>query len=90
MELIAQINGAVNGFVWGAPMLVLLIGVGILMTVRNRGLQFRKFGYAMKNTIGKIFHKTHAGGGRLPPSRPFPRPWPARWARETSPASPLR
>lgn len=66
MELIAQINGAVNGFVWGAPMLVLLIGVGILMTVRNRGLQFRKFGYAMKNTIGKIFHKTHAGGGDYP------------------------
>ena len=65
MELIAQINGAVNGFVWGAPMLVLLIGVGILMTVRNRGLQFRKFGYAMKNTIGKIFHKTHAGEGEI-------------------------
>ena len=52
MELIAQINGAVNSFVWGAPMLILLIGVGILMTVRNKGLQFRKFGYAMKNTIG--------------------------------------
>ena len=67
MELIAQINGAVNGFVWGAPMLVLLIGVGILMTVRNRGLQFRKFGYAMKNTIGKIFHKTHAGEGEITP-----------------------
>lgn len=32
MELIAQINGAVNSFVWGAPMLILLIGVGILMT----------------------------------------------------------
>ena len=26
MELIAQINGAVNSFVWGAPMLILLIG----------------------------------------------------------------
>ena len=38
MELIAQINGAVNSFVWGAPMLILLIGVGILMTVRNKGL----------------------------------------------------
>ncbi len=44
-------------------MLILLIGVGILMTVRNKGLQFRKFGYAMKNTIGKIFKRTHAGGG---------------------------
>lgn len=67
MELIAQINGAVNGFVWGAPMLVLLIGVGILMTVRNRGLQFRKFGYAMKNTIGKTFKKGEAKEGEITP-----------------------
>lgn len=67
MELIAQINGAVNSFVWGAPMLILLIGVGILMTVRTKGLQFRKFGYAMKNTIGKIFKRTHAGEGEITP-----------------------
>ena len=67
MELIAQINGAVNSFVWGAPMLILLIGVGILMTVRTQGLQFRKFGYAMKNTIGKIFKRTHAGEGEITP-----------------------
>ena len=67
MELTAQINGAVNSFVWGAPMLILLIGVGILMTVRNKGLQFRKFGYAMKNTIGKIFKRTHAGEGEITP-----------------------
>lgn len=82
MELIAQINGAVNGFVWGAPMLVLLIGVGILMTVRNRGLQFRKFGYAMKNTIGKIFHKTHAGEGEITPFQAVSTALPARWARK--------
>ncbi len=90
MELIAQINGAVNSFVWGAPMLILLIGVGILMTVRNKGLQFRKFGYAMKNTIGKIFKRTHAGRGRSPRSRRFRRRWPVRLAPETSPESPRR
>ena len=53
MDLIASINSAINGFVWGVPMLVLLVGTGILMTLRTRGVQFRKFGYAMKNTIGK-------------------------------------
>ncbi len=67
MELIATINSAVNGVVWGAPMLVLLIGVGILMTVRSKGLQFRKFGYALKNTIGKIFQKREAGEGEITP-----------------------
>lgn len=44
MELIASINSAINGFVWGVPMLVLLVGGGILLTIRNRGVQFRKFG----------------------------------------------
>ena len=67
MELIATINSAVNGVVWGAPMLILLIGVGILMTVRSKGLQFRKFGYALKNTIGKIFQKREAGEGEITP-----------------------
>ncbi len=67
MELIASINGAVNKVVWGAPMLILLIGIGILMTIRNRGIQFRKFGYAMKNTIGKIFQKREASEGEITP-----------------------
>ena len=39
MQLIETINGAINGVVWGAPMLILLIGVGILMTVWSKGLQ---------------------------------------------------
>ena len=63
MELIASINGAINGVVWGPPMLILLVGCGILLTIRTAGVQFRKFGYAMKNTIGKIFKKTEAAEG---------------------------
>ena len=53
METIASINGAINGVVWGLPMLVLLVGAGIVLTIMNTGLQFRKFGYAMKNTGGR-------------------------------------
>ena len=67
METIVSINSAINGIVWGAPMLILLIGVGILMTVRMKGLQFRKFGFAMKNTLGKIFTKHEAGEGEMTP-----------------------
>lgn len=33
VEFITNVNSAVNGFVWGVPMLVLLVGTGILMTV---------------------------------------------------------
>ncbi|MCI6991567.1 MAG: alanine:cation symporter family protein, partial [Clostridiales bacterium] len=67
MELIASINQAVNGVVWGAPMLIMLIGVGLLMTVRSHGLQFRKFGYTMRNTFGKLLHKGQAGEGEITP-----------------------
>ena len=35
MALIESINSAINGFVWGVPMLVLLVGTGILMTLRT-------------------------------------------------------
>ena len=45
METIVSINGAINSVVWGPPMMILLIGVGILMTIRMKGLQFRKFGF---------------------------------------------
>ena len=67
MELIASINSAINGVVWGPPMLILLVGCGILLTIRTAGVQFRKFGYAMKNTLGKIFKKTEAAEGEVTP-----------------------
>lgn len=67
MEIIVRINDAINNVVWGAPMLIMLIGVGILMTLRTKGLQFRKFGHVMKNTVGKMFHKQEAGEGEMTP-----------------------
>ena len=67
METIASINGAINGVVWGPPMLILLVGCGVLLTIMTKAVQFRKFGYAMKNTAGKIFAKTEAGEGEMTP-----------------------
>lgn len=67
MELIASINSAINSVVWGIPMLLLLVGTGILLTIMTKGVQFRKFGYAMKNTLGKIFKKSEAGKGEMTP-----------------------
>lgn len=64
MAIIETINSAINTVVWGKPMLVLLVGAGILLTIRTFGVQFRKFGYAMKNTLGKVFTKTEAQGRR--------------------------
>lgn len=67
LENIIKINQAVNGFIWGVPAMICIIGVGLLLSVRTRFIQVRKFGAAMKNTIGKIFDKTQAKDGSMSP-----------------------
>ncbi len=52
---------------WGSVVLCLLVGVGLILTISTRFLQFRKFGHAMKNTIGKVFKKQQAGKGEVTP-----------------------
>ena len=59
IDLITKVNGAVNGFVWGIPMLVLLVGTGILMTGLTKVFQLSHFGYWMKHTLGSIFTDRH-------------------------------
>ena len=68
LNSVAEINSSINSFIWGWPVMILLIGVGVLLTVRSRGIQFSKFGYAMKNTLGKIFkkHSTNDDGAVTP------------------------
>lgn len=67
MKLIYSISDSVNSFVWGVPTLALLIGTGIFVTVRLNFLQFTKFGYIMKNTLGKLFVKKTSQSGTLTP-----------------------
>ena len=67
LEKIASINSVVNSFIWGVPAMLCIIGVGILLTVRTRCIQVRKFGVSMKNTIGKIFDKTQSKDGSISP-----------------------
>lgn len=55
IDNIAKINDAVNGFVWGLPMLILLVGTGILMTCLTKFFQISHIGHWVKNTIGGIF-----------------------------------
>jgi len=59
LQIIETVNSAVNDFVWGIPMLVLLVGTGILMTALTRVFQISHFGYWMKHTIGSIFTEKH-------------------------------
>ena len=59
VEMITNVNNAINGFVWGIPMLVLLVGTGILMTVLTKFFQLSHIGHWFKNTIGGIFKDKH-------------------------------
>ena len=67
LETIKNVNDIVNGLVWGVPAMVCIIGVGVLLSVRTGFIQFRKFPYAMKATLGKIFKKSEAGEGAITP-----------------------
>ncbi len=59
VELIEKVNSVVNNFVWGIPMLILLVGTGILMTVLTKVFQLSHIGHWFKNTLGSIFTDRH-------------------------------
>ena len=66
-DLITTINAAVNNFIWGVPAMICIIGVGLLLSVRTRFIQIRKFPYAIKTTIGRMFRKKDASDGAMTP-----------------------
>ena len=45
-DMISGYVGAVNGFVWGPPMLILLLGTGVYLTIGLRFMPLRKIGFA--------------------------------------------
>ena len=63
----ADVVDKLKDLAWGPWMLLLLFGTGIYLSVRVGFLQFRRFGYVMKNTIGKVFRKQSAGEGEVTP-----------------------
>ena len=62
IEIITNINNAINGVVWGWPALILLGFVGVLMTCLTKFFQITHIGHWMKNTIGAIFKDKHVIG----------------------------
>ena len=65
--MITQINQVVNDFIWGLPAMVCILGVGLLLSVRTNFLQIRKFPYAIKTTLGRIFKRKDASDGTMTP-----------------------
>ncbi len=72
--VVEKVNSAINGVVWGWPMIILILGAGIWLTVRTKALQVRKFGTAWGETIiptVKSIGKKHAVKGKENSISPF-------------------
>ena len=67
MKNIIDINSAINGFVWGPPMLIFFVSCGLYMSFKVGFIQFTRFGFVLRNTIGKIFRKQEAREGEVTP-----------------------
>ncbi len=65
MSSILAINKAIGDFVWGWPMLIMLLGTGLFLGFRTRFIVIRKFGYILKNTVMKMFSKNSGGEGEI-------------------------
>ncbi len=51
LKVVEEVNGAINDIVWGWPMIILILGTGVLITILLKGMQVRKFGESINSTI---------------------------------------
>lgn len=63
----SEIVSAIDDFVWGPAMLVLLVGTGIFLTIRTKFLPWRNLPYALKSTLSKEARTTKRGTGDVSP-----------------------
>ncbi len=61
MEYIENLVSTLSGIVWGAPMLILLVGTGIYLTIILKGMQF----WALPHALKLIFTKEEDGEGEI-------------------------
>ncbi|WP_252315414.1 sodium:alanine symporter family protein [Sinobaca sp. H24] len=66
MELFETWLAAVTNWLWGVPMAVLLLGIGIVLNVYIRFFPIRYFFHVIQQTFGSIFKKEKAEGSVTP------------------------
>lgn len=57
MEAIYNVISGFTNWLWGVPLLILLVGGGIILSVIINGIQFVHLPFIFKNTIGTLFNK---------------------------------
>jgi alanine or glycine:cation symporter, AGCS family len=66
LERLSTLNSLVNSYVWGLPMMTLLIGTGVLLTIMTAGAQFRYLWTALVEVFGKL-RTGRQGAGSVSP-----------------------
>lgn len=61
MEAIESLVSTLSGIVWGPPMLILLVGTGLFLTIRLKGMQF----WALPHALKLIFDKEENAKGDI-------------------------
>ncbi len=67
METLMGLIDAFNAWAWGWPLLIIIAGGGIIYSVVLKFVQFRRLGYIMRSTFGKITSKETVGEGTVTP-----------------------
>ena len=61
METFNKLMEAMNGIVWGPPMMILLLGVGGFLTIGLRFISLTKIGYGFRQLFKKRSGKAEEG-----------------------------
>lgn len=65
MDMITNTIVSISSWLWGPPMLILLVGGGLWMTIALDFVQFRHFPFIMKETLGKLIKSEKSGDGTI-------------------------
>ncbi|MDQ3486489.1 MAG: alanine:cation symporter family protein [Acidobacteriota bacterium] len=66
LDTLHSFERTVNALVWGWPMIVLLLGTGVLLTVLTGFIQFRRLPFALREVLGKLFEPSQGTGSVTP------------------------
>lgn len=67
METWLNILEKINDHIWGAPMIIAIVGIGIYLAIRSRFIQFRKIKRMWRETIIRSLKKESSGEGDISP-----------------------
>ena len=65
-DRLIEIHNQINALVWGTPLIIALMGTGLFLTIWTGGIQFRRFGFAFREVLGKLRMKG-TGTGTVSP-----------------------